>query len=382
MTYTARVVPSLASLERDQWDLLDTADNPFLSYDFLEGLEQTGSIGPDSGWHPYHLAVFNGDQLLACAPTYAKDNSHGEFVFDWAWADAYQRNGMAYYPKLLTGVPYTPVTGPRLLVRKNIQDGRELKDTLVRLAIQACRDQGFSTWHCNFITDDDFEVIDRDGLLRRRDWQFHWENGGYRDFDQFLGRLRSRKRKSIRRERKRIADAGIAFEWCAGDELDEAQLDFVYDCYIDTFRNYGNYPALKPAFFRRVAAGLKDRFQVVFALRDQQRIAMAVFLAGGGKLYGRYWGCSQEIPGLHFETAYYQGIEFCIQNGIEVFESGAQGEHKIARGFLPTRTRSCHHVEHPVFRQAIGEHLEREKTWIDEYRQNLEAADPYRRDRQ
>ncbi len=382
MSYTARVVTSFASLDRDHWDLLDTEGNPFLSYDFLEGLEKTGSIGPDSGWHPYHLAVFDGDRLVAFAPTYAKDNSHGEFVFDWAWADAYQRNGMAYYPKLLTGVPYTPVTGPRLLVRKDAKNSEELKDTLVRLALKACHEQNFSTWHCNFVTEEDFAVIDRDGLLRRRDWQFHWMNRGYRDFDEFLGELRSRKRKSIRRERRRISEVGIDFEWRSGHELDDEALEFVYLCYIDTFRNYGNYPALKPAFFKRIAAGIKEGFQVVFALREQERIAMAVFLAGGGKLYGRYWGCTQEIPGLHFETAYYQGIEFCIQHGIDVFESGAQGEHKIPRGFLPTRTRSCHHVGHPVFRQAIADHLEREKAWIDEYRQKLDAIDPYRRDTQ
>lgn len=382
MELTARVLPSFAAFKQEQWEQLDRADNPFLSYAFLAGLESTGSIGAESGWTPYHLGVFEGEHLLAAAPTYAKYNSHGEFVFDWAWADAYQRNGLSYYPKLLTGVPYTPVSGPRLLVRKGTENVAELKQALANLAMQACREQGFSTWHCNFVNDDDFAVLDNKQLLRRRDWQFHWSNEGYRDFDQFLEQLRSRKRKSIRRERRRVHESGISFYWKAGHELSDAELRFVHDCYIDTFRNYGNYPALKPEFFEHIARELKDGFQVVFASTEGENIAMAVFLSGGGRLYGRYWGCKRDVPGLHFETSYYQGIEFCISNGIEVFESGAQGEHKIGRGFVPNRTRSCHHVEHPTFRQAISDHLEREKAWIDEYREKLDEMDPYRRDEQ
>lgn len=380
MSLAARVITEFSAVGRAEWEELDHADNPFLSYAFLAGLEDTGSIGEHAGWHPHHLAVFDGDELVAFAPTYAKDNSHGEFVFDWAWADAYARNGFEYYPKLLTGIPYTPVTGPRLLVRRGREDAAELKLRLAGLALESCSREGFSTWHCNFVTDEDFAVLDGEGLLRRRDWQFHWVNDGYRNFDGFLAALRSRKRKNIRRERRRIREAGIGFEWKAGGELDVDGLDFVYSRYLDTFRNYGNYPALKRSFFETVAAELGDRFQVVFANRNGQPIAMAVFLAGGGRLYGRYWGCSEEVPGLHFETAYYQGIEFCIREGLEVFESGAQGEHKIPRGFTPTRTRSCHYVRHPAFRQAIADHLVREKGWIDEYRARLDELDPFRRE--
>ncbi len=380
MSFDARVIRNFSAIDRADWEGLDHRDNPFLSYAFLAGLEETGSIGEEAGWHPHHLAVYENDRLTAFAPTYAKDNSHGEFVFDWAWADAYRRNGLPYYPKLLTGVPYTPVTGPRLLVRHDHGDPVELKQCLLRLALDACRDSGYSTWHCNFVMDDDFEALNGAGLLRRRDWQFHWLNPGYGSFDDFLSRLRSRKRKNIRRERKRVADAGLRFEWKAGGEIAEDELDFIYRCYIDTFRNYGNYPALKKSFFRHVAAELGDRFRAVFAVMEDEPVAMAVFLAGGGRLYGRYWGSMVEVPGLHFETAYYQGIEFCIANGIEVFESGAQGEHKIPRGFVPARTRSCHHVEHPLFRRAIADHLEREKAWIDEYRAQLDTLVPYRRD--
>ncbi|NNL05875.1 MAG: N-acetyltransferase [Xanthomonadales bacterium] len=375
-----RIVTSFEDIDPAEWQSLQLADNPFLDYAFLAGLEQTGSIGEHAGWHPHHLAIMEGERLLAFAPTYAKDNSHGEFVFDWAWADAYHRHGAIYYPKLLTGVPYTPVTGPRLLVRQGAEEPASLKRELAELALTQCRERGYSTWHCNFVEEDDFEVLAGLGLLRRRDWQFHWLNRGYPDFDAFLAKLRSRKRKNIRRERQRVSSAGVTFEWKSGDDLSSGELDFVYHCYLTTFRNYGNYPALQREFFSRLAQELKESFQVVLALRGGEAIAMAVFLAGGGRLYGRYWGCTEELPGLHFETAYYQGIEYCIRHGIEVFESGAQGEHKIPRGFLPTRTRSCHHVEHPSFREAIDRHLERESQLIDGYREELDRLDPYRRD--
>lgn len=380
MGLRARTIADFSEIDAASWETLDHRDNPFLSHAFLLGLERTGSIGPQGGWHPRHLVIEDDEGLAAFAPTYAKDNSHGEFVFDWAWADAYQRNRMAYYPKLLTGVPYTPVTGPRLLVRRGHEDPAALKRALADYAVASCREEGFSTWHCNFLTEDDSAALDDTDFLRRRDWQFHWHNRGYADFDDFLSALKARKRKNIRRERERIRAAGFEFEWNSGRELDEQDLEFVYFCYIDTFRNYGNYPALKPAFFSYIAKELGPCFQVVFARHEGRNAAMAVFLAGGGRLYGRYWGTTAEFDGLHFETAYYQGIEFCIRNGIGVFESGAQGEHKIPRGFIPVRTRSLHHVEHPVFREAIARHLEQEKAWIDEYHEQLKAANPYRQE--
>lgn len=380
MSFEARVITDFSQVDQAQWALLDHADNPFLAHAFLAGLEESGSIGPHAGWHPHHLAIYEGGELVAFAPTYAKDNSHGEFVFDWAWADAYQRNGVQYYPKLLTGVPYSPVTGPRLLTRQGCDRPAALKKALLGLALRSCKEQGFSTWHCNFVREDDFALLGEAGLLQRHDWQFHWVNQGYSDFDDFLAGLRSRKRKSIRRERRRVQETGLQFAWKTGSEIHETELDFIYACYLDTFRNYGNYPALKQSFFRSLAQRLDRRFHTVFALKDDEPVAMAVFLSGGGRLYGRYWGCREEIPGLHFETAYYQGIEFCIENGIGIFESGAQGEHKIGRGFVPTHTRSCHHVEHPLFRNAIAEHLEREKNWTEEYGGQLENRIPFRRD--
>ena len=376
----ARDIPTFSDVDPADWQALERSGNPFLEYAFLAGLERSGSIGVHAGWHPHHLAIFDGGRLLAFAPTYAKDNSHGEFVFDWAWADAYQRHGAVYYPKLLTGVPYTPVTGPRLLVSKDSEQPAALKRALAEFAIAQCREQDFSTWHCNFLTPEDDDALSGTGLLARRDWQFHWLNRGYDSFDAFLESFRSRKRKNVRRERQRVAAAGVSFEWKSGDDLEPADLDFVYHCYLATFRNYGNYPALQRSFFCTLARELGAGLQVVFALRGDESIAMAMFLAGGGRLYGRYWGCTEELPGLHFETAYYQGIEFCIKNGVDVFESGAQGEHKIPRGFLPTRTRSRHHVEHPLFREAIARHLAQEKRLIDGIHEDLERLSPYRRD--
>ena len=350
MSLSHRIIGDFNSLQASEWAGLDHADNPFLSYEFLSALEATGSIGPHAGWQPYHLAVYEDGVLAGFAPSYIKHNSHGEFVFDWAWADAYQRNGLAYYPKLLTGIPYSPVTGPRLLVRKGHPQPAAVRSALIQQACSLCAAGQFSSWHCNFVNPDDAAALAAQGLLERKDWQFHWSNNGYSDFDDFLANLRSRKRKNIRRERRQVRNAGIEVAWKGGSQLSAPELDFIYECYTDTFHNYGNYPA------------------------------MSVFLAGGGRLYGRYWGCVENIPALHFELAYYQGIEYCIQHGLDVFESGAQGEHKIGRGFAPSRTCSYHHIEHPVFRAAIAEHLQREERWLDSYGQQLDNRVPFRRD--
>ena len=380
MALEPRILPSLTAVGAEEWSRLETHGNPFVSHAFLAGLEATASIGPHAGWSPHHLALYQDGRLAAFAPTYAKSNSHGEFVFDWAWADAYQRNGLAYYPKLLTGVPYSPVTGPRLLTARDHPEPEALRRALIDFALSECRSGGFSTWHCNFVRPNDLAALTAAGLLQRHDWQFHWRNRDYGDFDAFLADLRSRKRKNIRRERDQLAQSGVTIRWRSGRELDTEDLDFVYACYIATFQQYGNYPALRPAFFALLARELDTGFQVAFAERDGERLAMAVFLAGGGRLYGRYWGCVEDVPGLHFEVAYYQGIEFCLRHGIEVFESGAQGEHKIGRGFLPAPTRSCHFVAHEGFRAAIGAHLEREHEWMDEYRERALAMSPFRRD--
>jgi hypothetical protein len=316
--------------------------------------------------------------LLAFAPSYLKTHSHGEFVFDWAWADAYQRHGKAYYPKLLTAVPYSPVPGPRLLVRRGDPRGPALRRQLVQLALSECDRLQLSSWHCNFVLEPDVPALQREPLLVRNDWQFHWTNHAYGNFDEFLAQLRSKKRKNIKRDRRLVQDAGVRFEFRTGAELSQRELEFVSRCYQATFLEHGNHPALNRAFFARLLAELPCKVLVVLALRDEQAIAMGFFMVGGGRLYGRYWGCIETVPGLHFETCYYQGIEYCITHGIAAFEPGAQGEHKISRGFLPVRTQSFHHVRDAVFRAAIAAHLQKEHAWMEQYRLQLEELEPFR----
>jgi predicted N-acyltransferase len=380
VTLSSRIVGEFASIEAGDWEALDHRDNPFLSHAFLSGLEQSGSIGPGSGWTPHHLALFEDGQLVAFAPSYLKAHSHGEFVFDWAWADAYQRLALPYYPKLLTAIPYSPVSGPRLLTRRSHPAPEALREGLVNTALELVSEYELSSWHCNFVPAEDRPALESRGLLTRQDWQFHWFNEGFADFDDFLERLRSRKRKNIRRERRQVHELGVEFRCLRGSEVGEAELDFLHLCYLRTFRAYGNHPALRRTFFASIATALDDRFVLVIASRGGEPLAMSLFLAGGGVLYGRYWGCMEELPGLHFETAYYQGIEYCIRHGLNAFESGAQGEHKLSRGFLPRQTRSYHYVRDERFRAAISSHLEREWAWMDEYREQLAHHDPYRRD--
>jgi predicted N-acyltransferase len=377
-----RIISDFSTIDERDWEQLGHEDNPFLSRAFLHALEASGSVNPATGWQAHHLAIFQDGQLAAFAPTYAKTHSHGEFVFDWAWADAYARNGLNYYPKLLTAIPYSPVSGPRLLSRNSKAGSKALRQMLLELAKDECRRLDYSSWHCNFTTGPDEIVLEPADLLKRRDLQFHWFNRGYRSFDEFLQQLRSRKRKNIRRERRQVQEAGIQFEWKTGRELTAGDLDFLYRCYCNTFRAHGNHAALRPEFFRMLAAGLGDRMHMSIASRQETPVAMGMFLSGGGRLYGRYWGCIDEIPGLHFETAYYQGIEYCIEHGIDVFESGAQGEHKISRGFVPAKTASYHLIRHEAFRAAIGDALQRESEWLDRYRVELARHDPYRRDTQ
>ncbi len=337
---------------------------------------------PHVGWQPHHLALYEDGKLAAFAPSYIKMNSHGEFVFDWAWADAYHRHRLPYYPKLLTAVPYSPVSGTRLLTRQGHPGAEGLRQQLIEFAQEECERQGLSSWHCNFISSTDHQALSKSALLHRSDWQFHWRNTDYSSFDDFLGQLRSRKRKNIRRERRQVAEAGIHFDWIPGGELTTEDVEFIHRCYTGTFHAYGNHPALTKEFFCMLAGGLQDRFLVSIASCGGERLAMSLFLSGGGRLYGRYWGSVREIPGLHFEAAYYQGIEYCIRNGISVFESGAQGEHKVSRGFMPAKTRSCHYLVNVAFREAISTFLARESNWLDDYRDELLKHSPYRREAQ
>lgn len=378
VTRSARAIPAMAEIAPDDWAQLDHQENPFLSYAFLLALERSGSVTADSGWQPHHLCLCEGDRVVAAAPSYLKFHSHGEFVFDWSWADAYQRYGKAYYPKLLTAVPYSPIPGRRLLVRRDHPHAQALRCELVEFALATCRIGALSSWHCNFTTEQEAQALSRKELLPRSACQFHWFKRGYTSFEDFLAHLRAKKRKNILRDRRLVHAAGIRFVRRRGDELSASERDFVFACYQQTFLEYGNHPALNRAFFDQLYRDMAAAIVVVLAQREGQPIAMSFFLQGGGRLYGRYWGCLETHSGLHFETAYHQGIEYCIDHGLQVFEPGAQGEHKISRGFEPVLTRSFHHIQDPIFGRAIGQFLQREGDWVRQYRHDLAEHNPFR----
>jgi predicted N-acyltransferase len=378
MTLTARSVDGIARIGAQQWQGLDTGGNPFLDWAFLHSLESSGSVAAGNGWQPWHLCIYEGDRLVAAAPSYLKSHSRGEFVFDWAWADAYHRNNLDYYPKLLTAGPWTPVTGPRLLLASEHTDSGALRSALVDFGLAQCEQLRLSSWHCNFVMEEDAQALDSGCLLPRQDCQFHWRNRGYGHFEDFLATLKSKKRKNIRQERRQVASAGIRFERKHGSELTSREIAFIHRCYQRTFHAHGNYPALTPACFEMLVEGMPDQVLAVLAYEDDTPLAMSLYFTGAGVLYGRYWGTMRDVAALHFETAYYQGIEYCIEHSLKRFESGAQGEHKIARGFEPVQTRSYHHIEHQGFRAAIADYLEREAEWVDSYRGEIELHEPFK----
>ncbi|MFO0042314.1 MAG: GNAT family N-acetyltransferase [Pseudomonadota bacterium] len=368
---------ALAGLGADlapAWNALGHDGNPFLSHAFLHGLEADGCLRADLGWRAHHLTLWRDGRLVAAAPAYRKMNSHGEFVFDHAWADAWERSGLPYYPKLLCAVPYTPVTGPRLLVAKGEPDGT--RQALARALADEAQARGWSGAHVNFPRDDDSAALAAAGWLRREDVQFHWRNRGWATFEDFLGALNAKRRKEIRRERARVAADGWSFEALPGSALDAASVDRLHGLYVGTFADKGNYPALTRAFFERLARDPDDPLLAVIGRRGGRIGAMALCLRGGGTLYGRYWGADDPTPGLHFEACYYQGIDWCIRHGIAVFEPGAQGEHKIARGFLPATPTSWHWLVDPVLRAAVARALARERLAVTGYPAAAAAPSP------
>jgi uncharacterized protein len=371
---TARFVSGLAAITADSWDALRPNDDPFVSHAFLAGLEQHGCIQPRHGWQPHHLTVHDGERLVAAAPCYLKRNSHGEFVFDHAWAEAYWRHGLDYYPKLLCAVPYSPVPGPRLLCG-NDPDGMLGRTCLDALQAETERLQ-LSSAHINFID----PGPPADGWLSRFDWQFHWQDRGWADFDGFLAALTARKRKNIRHERAQVAGAGIRLRRLHGDQASEADLAAMFGFYVSTFVDKGNLPVLSLDFLQHLAATMPRQLLLVLAERGGTTIAGALFLRSADTLYGRYWGCSEPWPGLHFEVCYYQGIDYCLQHGLTRFQPGAQGEHKLARGFLPVATHSLHRLRDPRFHAAVADALQRESAWLLDYRRSLLAHSPFRDD--
>lgn len=368
-----RTLATLKEIPAQAWDALHDGCNPFIAHAFLHGLEEHGCLRAQWGWQPQHLTLWDGDELLAAAPMYLKENSHGEFVFDHAWAHAYAQHGLEYFPKWLCAVPYSPVTGPRLLARA---PGH--RRTLATAMAALCERNGLSSAHVNFHTQAEDDAFD-DDWLPRLDVQYHWRNDrGWRTFDDYLAAFDHKHRKNIRQERGKVARAGIEFRTIEGRDAVDEDLAAMHGFYRRTFAEYGNHPALTLAFLHHLRATMPQALVIMLAERGGEPVAGALCLRGGDTLYGRYWGATASVPGLHFETCYYQGIEHCLHQGLTRFEPGAQGEHKLARGFLPTFVRSRHWVAHEAFRDALRDWCAQEAESVRRYAVTLAAHSPFK----
>jgi len=369
-TERLRVADSLAGVSAAQWNAL-TGGNPFLRHEFLAALTDTRCASASTGWQPQFLLLERNGALAGAMPVYVKSHSRGEYVFDWAWADAYARHGLAYYPKLLCAVPFTPVTGPRLLAADDAA-----RSALAAAALAAARE--FSSLHVLFAPQAEAQTLQQAGMLLRRTVQFHWRNEGYGSFDEFLARMSHQRRKNIRQERRRVREAGVSFRWLQGAQISERDWAFFHRCYAGTYAAHGSRPYLSQEFFLRIGASMPEHLLLVLAERQGAPIAAALDVIGADALYGRYWGALEHVPLLHFEACYYQAIEFAIARGLRRFEGGAQGEHKLFRGLLPVETLSAHWLAHPRFASAIEDYLEREALGIARYVNELKEHTPFK----
>ncbi len=389
VNYRTRIISSLAEIGAADWDGLlaeesnattgtpaaaESDHNPFLSYAFLHALHESGSATPETGWEPHYLTLWQDERLVAAMPLYRKHHSYGEYVFDWAWAEAYQRHGLPYYPKLLSAIPFTPVRGSRLLARD------DPARTALISALQALQSEAeVSSTHILYPPPAQAQLLEQAGFLLRSGVQFHWHNQGYRHFDEFLSTLERKKRKNILAERRKVADAGVSFRHVRGADASEQDWRFFHRCYRHTYAAHHSTPYLNLDFFLRIAAGMPQHLLLTVASRDGKDIGSSLVVYDQSSLYGRYWGALEDVPCMHFETAYYQPLEFCIEQKIAWFEGGAQGEHKMARGFLPQQTWSAHWLAHPGFANAVEEFLQREGGGIANYLDELNEHTPFRR---
>lgn len=384
--YVIRVLESPLELPAAQWDALlarqagDGALNPFMRHAYLVAMHESESAVPSTGWTPRFIAVFDGDALVAACALYLKTHSYGEYVFDWAWANAYAQHGLAYYPKALVAPPFTPVPGPRLLAVN-----AEVRVLLVKALTAWCENEGLSSLHLLFASDEDVAACDEAGLMLRHTVQFHW-SGRFANFDGFLASLSQDKRKKIRQERRKVADAGVQFRWARGRDISPADWDFFYRCYERTYYEHGNAPYLSRAFFSAMAEHMPENWLLFIGERDGQPVASSLIaLASAAEgaappvAYGRYWGALERVDCLHFEACYYQPLQWCIERGVGRFEGGAQGEHKMARALLPVKTTSAHWLAHPSFADAVERFLEREGAGIANYMADLESRNPFKR---
>ena len=373
--YRTRIVADLRDLPAAEWDALAAGGPPFVRHAFLAALQSSGCVGEGTGWHPHFVRVDAPDgTLVAAAPLYLKAHSYGEYVFDWAWADAYQRHGLRYYPKGLVAVPFTPVPGPRLLARD-----AGARAALVRALLEQCSALRLSSLHVLFpATPGEGDALAAAGLMRRRGVQFHWTNAGWPDFDAFLGALAQPKRKKIRAERRKVAEAGVTVDLLEGDAIGDADWSFFARCYETTYAQHHSTPYLNRAFFAELGRTMPESLLMARARAAGRPIAASLLMHDRDALYGRYWGAVEHVPCLHFEASYYAPLEWAIRRGLGRFEGGAQGEHKMARGFLPVQTDSWHWLAHPAFADAVARFLEREAGGVDAYLDELTDRTPMR----
>ena len=376
---TVRVASGLAEVPAAEWDACAGSENPFVSHAFLEALEASGSACGKTGWLPQHLLVeAPGGSVIAAAPLYLKSHSYGEYVFDWGWADAYERAGGRYYPKLQCAVPFTPVPGPRLLVRDDAP--ADTRDLLVGALLEVARRHSVSSLHVTFAPEGEWRCLGEAGFLQRQGQQFHWHNRGYRDFDDFLDALASRKRKQIKRERRDALEGGIEVRVLCGKEIEARHWDAFFRFYISTSDRKWGSPYLTRGFFDLLGERLAEQIVLVMAEKGGKPIAGALNLAGGDALYGRNWGCSGDYPFLHFELCYYRAIDVAIARGLALVEAGAQGPHKIQRGYLPTPTYSAHWIRDPGLARGVADFLRRERAGLEREMAALSELSPYRQE--
>ena len=375
--YSLRHIESLDNIKPEDWNALTDDTNPFVRYEYLQGLEYYDCLS-GHGWTPRHITVYSERKLVGALPLYIRSNSYGEFVFDWAWADAFERAGGSYYPKLVSAIPFAPVIGPRLLVSPNIASSSKIKQLLIQGATQLAEDLGLSSYHCLFTANVDHKYFINLGLMPRLTCQFQWHNKNYKNFDDFLGTLKSKKRKQIRRERKEIEDKNIQIKILMGNQVTDEHWEIYYDFYCSTFYRRWGSPRLTLDFFKHLGRSMPEKTLLVLATHEKKHVAGAFIMTGNDTLYGRHWGCAQHYRFLHFELCYYQTIDYCIKHGYRVIDAGVQGEHKLARGFIPVTATSFHWIRHTGFRNAINEYLLQERHEVDNYINLLNLHLPYK----
>ncbi len=377
MEITIRQTSNLAQVDKTEWDQLDITGNPFLKYDFLNGLERYKCL-EGHGWEPGHLLVTAGDKLLGAMPLYIRDNSHGEFVFDWAWADAFERAGGRYYPKLVSAIPFTPVCGPRILINRSLGKGRDIKALIIKTVTELAERARVSSFHCLFAEDNDQQVMADNGLLLRKTCQFHWHNRDYRDFDDFLQGMTSKRRKQIKRERNTIRKEDIEILRLRGADISEEHWAVFYGYYCNTFLRRWGSPRMTLDFFHHLSMAMPENTLLILAKQGKDYVAGAFAMLSDTTLYGRHWGCDRYLANLHFELCYYQTIDYCLENRLKSVDAGVQGEHKLYRGFEPFLAMSGHWIRHAGFRNAIDNFLEQESAQMNAYIRTLEAHLPFK----